>query len=107
MPVADTDRMLSQVGLKMRTIFSLAVLAALTGILAGAEASAAVRIADVTGGQIGSYFEKYSAMRRSGEKVVVDEPCVSACTMVLGLVPHARLCRDFTGQLWISCGLGP
>jgi hypothetical protein len=73
-------------------LFSLAFLAAFTGLVATSPVSAEVRISDATGGQIGSYLQKYSVLRRAGEKVVVDGPCVSACTMVLGLVSHDKLC---------------
>jgi hypothetical protein len=31
-------------------------------------------------------------MRRSGERVVIDGACLSACTMVLGAVPRNRIC---------------
>jgi hypothetical protein len=31
-------------------------------------------------------------MRNSGQSVVIDGPCLSACTMVLGVIPRDRLC---------------
>ena len=31
-------------------------------------------------------------MRHSGERVVIDGPCMSACTVVLGIVPQERIC---------------
>jgi hypothetical protein len=31
-------------------------------------------------------------LRTSGESVVIDGNCLSACTLVLGLVPHERVC---------------
>jgi hypothetical protein len=31
-------------------------------------------------------------MRQSGERVVIDGPCLSACTMVLGAIPRNRIC---------------
>jgi hypothetical protein len=55
-------------------------------------ASAAVTIYDDRGGQIGDYLAKYQALRASGERVVVDGVCASACTMVLGEVPRSRIC---------------
>jgi hypothetical protein len=75
----------------MKLAFSLLTLA-LAAFLAASPVSAEVRISDPTGGQIGAYLQKYSSLRRSGEKVVIDGPCVSACTMVLGLLPRDRLC---------------
>jgi hypothetical protein len=53
---------------------------------------AEVRIADDPGGRIGTYVEKYQGLSSSGETVVIDGTCVSACTMVLGAVPHDRIC---------------
>jgi hypothetical protein len=62
-------------------------------LLAGVGAShAEIRIADDPGGRIGTYVDKYQGLRNSGETVVIDGMCVSACTMVLGAVPHDRIC---------------
>jgi len=45
---------------------------------------------------MGGYVEEYRAMwtkvARSGEQVRIDGPCVSACTMVLSIVPAERIC---------------
>lgn len=62
-------------------------------LLAGVAAShAAVRIADDRGGRIGTYVDKYQDLRSSGETVVIDGLCASACTIVLGAIPHDRIC---------------
>jgi hypothetical protein len=55
-------------------------------------ASAMVRIGEDRGGQIGHYQKTFAMFRSSGERVVVDGNCLSACTLVLGIVPHAQLC---------------
>jgi hypothetical protein len=55
-------------------------------------ASATMRIAEDRGGQIGHYLQTFAMVRASGERVVVDGNCLSACTLVLGLVPRARVC---------------
>lgn len=55
-------------------------------------ASAAVRIADDRGGRIGTYLDKYESLRDSGETVVIDGTCASACTIVLGALPAERIC---------------
>lgn len=54
--------------------------------------SASVRITDDRGGNIGQYWSRYVALRDSGEQVVIDGTCTSACTMVLGIVPYDRIC---------------
>jgi hypothetical protein len=62
-------------------------------IAAGLNASkAAVRIADDRGGKIGTYLDRYEALRTSRETVVIDGLCLSACTIVLGSVSHDRIC---------------
>jgi hypothetical protein len=63
-------------------------------LLAGGitSASATMRIAEDRGGQIGHYLQTFEVVRSSGESVVVDGDCLSACTLVLGLVPHERIC---------------
>ena len=55
-------------------------------------ASATMRISDDVGGRIGAYVDQYSAVRNSGERVVIDGACLSACTLVLGIVPRNRIC---------------
>jgi hypothetical protein len=61
--------------------FAKGSLAAVLLMLAGVNAShAAIRIADDRG------------LRTSGETVIIDGLCASACTIVLGAVPHDRIC---------------
>jgi hypothetical protein len=64
------------------------------GLLACAvtSASAETRIAEDRGGQIGHYLQTFAALRESGERVVVDGNCLSACTLVLGLIPRENIC---------------
>lgn len=62
-------------------------------LLAGVGASqAVVRIADDRGGRIGTYVDKYQGLRSSGEQVIIDGLCASACTIVLGAVAHDKIC---------------
>jgi hypothetical protein len=60
--------------------------------LSATNASAVVRITDDVGGRIGTYVEAYSHVRNSGERVMIDGACLSACTLVLGIVPRERIC---------------
>ena len=55
-------------------------------------ASATMLIAGDRGGQIGRYLQTFAQVRSSGERVVIDGNCLSACTLVLGLVPRSRVC---------------
>jgi hypothetical protein len=55
-------------------------------------ASASMRIVEDHGGQIGKYLQVFAMVRSTGERVVVDGDCLSACTLVLGLIPHDHIC---------------
>jgi hypothetical protein len=55
-------------------------------------AFAEVRIESSSGGVVGNYLELFSRVRRSGERVVIDGPCLSACTLVLSTIPRNRIC---------------
>jgi hypothetical protein len=57
-----------------------------------APASATMRISEDRGGQIGQYLQNYATLRSSGEHVVVDGNCLSACTLLLGVIPRDRIC---------------
>jgi hypothetical protein len=70
--------------------------AALAGALASAlvtvAASAEVRVVNDPGGEITSYLRKYERMRDSGEHLVIDGPCLSACTLFTSVIPHDQVC---------------
>jgi hypothetical protein len=55
-------------------------------------ASADVRIQRDFGGQIGPYLYKYAQVREAGHRVVIDGPCLSACTLALAVIPPNRIC---------------
>jgi hypothetical protein len=55
-------------------------------------AQAEVRILASPGGQVGLFLDLFERVRASGERVVIDGPCLSACTLVLSMVPNNRIC---------------
>jgi hypothetical protein len=55
-------------------------------------AQAEVRILASPGGQMGPFLDLFDRLRASGERVVIDGPCLSACTLVLSAVPNDRIC---------------
>ena len=55
-------------------------------------ARAEVRILASPGGQVGPFLDLFERVRASGERVVIDGPCLSACTLVLDMVPNDRIC---------------
>lgn len=66
--------------------------AVLASALTATSASATVVLSDDNGGKMEEYTSRFQRVRNSGETVVIDGPCLSACTMVLGLVPRNRIC---------------
>ncbi len=69
------------------------VLIAALALFAGvASARAEVRILSSPGGQVGPFIELFDKVRQSGGRVVIDGPCLSACTLVLTTVPNERIC---------------
>jgi hypothetical protein len=55
-------------------------------------ASAEIRILSSPGGRIVPFVMLFERVRASGERVVIDGPCYSACTLVLSVVPAERIC---------------
>jgi hypothetical protein len=53
---------------------------------------AAVRIAYDPGGRIDIYVHKFQQLASSGESVVIDGLCASACTIVLSAIPRDKIC---------------
>jgi hypothetical protein len=76
----------------MRQISLLIAVAAMVSLALPHSAAAVVRITDDRGGTIGAYWSRYMALRDAGEQIVIDGMCSSACTLVLGIVRHERIC---------------
>jgi hypothetical protein len=69
-----------------------AIVGAVLSVCFITSASSEVRIRADGGGEVGSYLYKYSQIRQSGQRVVIDGPCLSACTLVLAVIPRNRMC---------------
>jgi hypothetical protein len=74
-----------------RITFALLLLVALAPVVS-MPALAEVRILASPGGEVGSYLELFAKVRQSGQRVVIDGPCYSACTLVLSSIPRERIC---------------
>ena len=57
-----------------------------------APAQADLRITRDHGGYVEEYKAKYERIAKSGERVIIDGICNSACTMVFGIVPKNKIC---------------
>ena len=55
-------------------------------------ASADVRIVNDPGGEVSSYLRTFYEVRATGERIVIDGPCLSACTLLTGIVPRDHVC---------------
>ncbi|WP_146691355.1 hypothetical protein [Bradyrhizobium canariense] len=71
----------------LKTYLVTALLVALASPL-----HAEIRILGSPGGQVGPFLDLFEGVRESGERVVIDGPCLSACTLVLSVVPSNRIC---------------
>jgi hypothetical protein len=67
----------------------IATILLLTGLL---PAFGTVRILGSAGGVAADFVHLFEAVDHSGERVVIDGPCYSACTLVLSIVPNDRIC---------------
>src|SRR3954451_19903899 len=76
----------------MRRVTFLRALMFASALLAATPAVAEIRIIQSPGGQVGPFLDLFEKVRESGERVVIDGPCLSACTLVLSMVPGDRIC---------------
>jgi hypothetical protein len=83
------------------TKWALLIALVFAGISCNADrAKSEVLIKNDGGGDIPQYIAKYLYLQLSGERVVIDRDCLSACTLALGLLAQDRRC---TARL--SCGV--
>lgn len=67
-------------------------------VLVASTAHAEIRITNDKGGIADDYQWRVDQARHSGERVVIDGPCYSACTMYLTLPAH-QVCATPRGML--------
>ena len=75
------------------------IAAVVSTALSVTSASATEIISGDIGGKMWDYTTHFRQLRDSGEPVVIAGTCVSACTMVLGLVPSDRICATHNAVL--------
>src|SRR5215469_2091571 len=69
-----------------------AIVAAALLLVGPVPATADVRIKASNGGDVLAYLAFFSLLEQSGERVILDGPCFSACTLVLAAIPRERIC---------------
>jgi hypothetical protein len=93
--------------MRSRVLLAAAAAATISLSVSSTSTSAAVRIVSDYGGQIGPYLEQFAALRHSGERVIIDGPCLSACTMLLGMIPRDRICVTRRARLGFHAAWNP
>ena len=73
-------------------IWQRVLLAILLTVFSADASFAEIRIRSSMGGAVRNYLKEFARMRQSGERVVIDGPCLSACTLVLSTIPANRIC---------------
>lgn len=76
--------------MRLAVIKGVVAIAALLGAISPTHAE--IRILASPGGAVGPFLEMFERVRQSGERVVIDGPCLSACTLVLMTIPEERIC---------------
>jgi hypothetical protein len=76
-------------------------------VVASSSANAEIRITNDEGGSVGQYFARYQGIRDSGDTVVIDGLCLSACTLVLGILPPDRVCATGGAKLGFHAAWRP
>jgi len=69
--------------------------------------NAEVRIVNDPGGRIGNYVARYERLRATGDAMVIDGYCVSACTIVLGIVPRDKIRVTSRAELLFHAAYNP
>jgi len=72
--------------------FIVAVVFVLVAVVSTLPLLADFRILSSSGGEVSSYLAVFARVRQSGDRVIIDGPCLSACTLVLSTIPKNRIC---------------
>ena len=70
-----------------------------------APAFADVRILASPGGDVVPFLKLFETLRYSGERVTIDGPCYSACTLVLSSISRNRICMTSRAVLGFHAAL--
>ncbi len=83
----------------MKILKTAALVAALMAAACTPSKTADVVIKDDMGGVIVDFVKKYSDMRDTKDRLVIDGECASACTLFLGILPKDRFCVTHSASL--------
>ena len=78
--------------MRLKSFLSIPTLCVVVALSAATPAFAEIRILGSPGGEVGGFLKLFEVLRESGERIVIDGPCYSACTLVLSTIPRERIC---------------
>lgn len=85
----------------------LIVAAVVATAISNSSAEATMRITADRGGLLHDYAEKFQQAQASGEAVVIDGACLSACTLVVGMLPRKQVCATSRAVLGFHAAWRP
>jgi hypothetical protein len=78
--------------MRPKLFLSIPILCVVLALSAATPAFADIRILSSPGGEVRGFLRLFEVLRESGERIVIDGPCYSACTLVLSTIPRDRIC---------------
>ena len=72
--------------------FIVTIIFVLVAVFSTLPVRADFRILSSSGGEVSSFLAVFARVRQSGDRVIIDGPCLSACTLVLSTIPKNRIC---------------
>ena len=84
---------------------ALLLIAATVAALTASSARATILITADRGGLLTDYAERFLSARATGEQVVIDGACLSACTLVVGMLPRDKVCATLQSGARVPRGL--
>src|SRR5262245_64629981 len=82
-----------------RVVVPLAIITLVLSLVSAIPARADLRIVASPGGEVGSYLELFAKFRETGQRVIIDGLCMSACTLVLSTIHEDGICLRRHGLL--------
>ena len=88
-----------------RTTLLIAAVAAT--LISPPAAQATMRITGDPGGLIVEYAQRFLHARASGEQVIIDGACLSACTLAIAMLPREQVCATSKAVLGFHAAWRP
>jgi hypothetical protein len=87
--------------------YTILVVASVAAMMSVSSANATMRISGDPGGLIIAYAERFAAARASGEPVIIDGACLSACTLAVAILPRSQVCATRNAVLGFHAAWRP